>query len=106
MDRAGEKRKIDYPNSNAKRTKSEETKPSGFEEELAKLSGAESRALKWRRPPLPSLDASKDALVFQQLDLDHYVGNELQHVTLMYIDCISMRVRGCLYEPYTQAWPI
>lgn len=74
MERGGEKRKLDYPNSNNKRTKSEETKPSGFEKELAKFGPAESRALKWRRPPLPSLNASKDALVFQQLDLDHYIG--------------------------------
>jgi hypothetical protein len=76
MERGGEKRKLDYPNSNNKRTKSEETKPSGFEKELAKFGPAESRALKWRRPPLPSLNASKDALVFQQLDLDHYIGKK------------------------------
>jgi hypothetical protein len=77
MDRGGEKRKIDHSNSNAKRTKSEETKPSGFEQELAKLSSRSSRALKWCRPPLPSLNASNDALFFQQLDLDHYIGKKL-----------------------------
>ncbi len=29
---------------------------------------------RWGRPPLPELDAAKDALVFQQLELDHYIG--------------------------------
>ena len=76
MDRAGDKRKLDYPNSNNKRSKSEDTKPTGFEQELAKFGPAESRVSTWRRPALPSLDASKDALVFQQLDLDHYIGKQ------------------------------
>jgi hypothetical protein len=30
--------------------------------------------LRWGRPPLPELDAAKDALIFQQLELDHYIG--------------------------------
>lgn len=75
MDHGGEKRKTDYPNSNgSKRAKSDERKPSGFECELAKFGPTESRTSKWCRPPLPSLDISKDALIFQQLDLDHYIG--------------------------------
>ena len=28
----------------------------------------------WARPDLPELSASKDKLVFQQLELDHYIG--------------------------------
>ena len=29
---------------------------------------------KWTRPPLPALDAKKDKVIFQQVDLDFYVG--------------------------------
>jgi hypothetical protein len=29
---------------------------------------------RWGRPPLPDLDTAKDALIFQQLELDHYIG--------------------------------
>ncbi len=32
---------------------------------------------RWGRPPLPELDAAKDALIFQQLELDHYIGELL-----------------------------
>lgn len=74
MDRGSDKRNLDYPNSANKRAKIEEARSSGFEEELAKLGSTESRTLKWRRPDLPFLDVSKDALIFQQLDLDHYIG--------------------------------
>jgi len=28
----------------------------------------------WQRPTLPTLDAAKDRLVFQQVELDHYIG--------------------------------
>ncbi|KAK7075072.1 DNA polymerase delta catalytic subunit [Halocaridina rubra] len=28
----------------------------------------------WGRPPLPSLDPQNDSLVFQQLEIDHYIG--------------------------------
>lgn len=34
-------------------------------------------SIKWSRPNPPSIDPSKDALIFQQLDLDHYVGNAI-----------------------------
>ena len=70
----GEKRKLEYPNTDNKRAKSEETKPSGFENELANFDPIVSPKLKWRRPPLAALNPSKDAVVFQQLDLDHYIG--------------------------------
>lgn len=29
---------------------------------------------RWRRPPAPTLDPSADTLVFQQIDLDYYLG--------------------------------
>lgn len=29
---------------------------------------------KWCRPPLPNMKAEKDKLVFQQIDVDHYIG--------------------------------
>lgn len=29
---------------------------------------------RWRRPPAPALNPSTDTLVFQQIDLDYYLG--------------------------------
>ena len=34
----------------------------------------EERFVRWRRPPPPSLDVKKDKLIFQQIDIDHYIG--------------------------------
>lgn len=31
-------------------------------------------SVKWARPDLPPIDPKKDAVVFQQLDVDHYTG--------------------------------
>uniref|UniRef100_A0AAX7VGX0 DNA polymerase delta catalytic subunit n=1 Tax=Astatotilapia calliptera TaxID=8154 RepID=A0AAX7VGX0_ASTCA len=72
-----------------------EDSPSQFEEELSmfeeadmdaeEMEGQEFNELfsdlfsadlnpRWRRPPAPSLDPSSDTLVFQQIDLDYYLG--------------------------------
>ncbi|GLD75224.1 DNA polymerase delta catalytic subunit [Lates japonicus] len=86
--------------SQAKRGKSAgewEDSPSQFEEELSMFEDAEMEAEemegqaghdvipvgdlfsadlnpRWRRPHAPSLDSSSDTLVFQQIDLDYYLG--------------------------------
>lgn len=31
---------------------------------------------RWKRPELPEIDPKKDKLIFQQLDIDHYIGNK------------------------------
>ncbi|CAH1787413.1 unnamed protein product [Owenia fusiformis] len=65
--------------------------PSSFEAELAMWEDeAESQeqvigdgpemqttTAKWARPPVPHLDVKKDAIIFQQLDLDTYIGGHL-----------------------------
>lgn len=67
--------------------------PSTFEEELAMFEsidyeeggtsqlpssqGGSQQRHKWRRPPLPNLDPSSDAIIFQQIDIDHYVGDPI-----------------------------
>ena len=51
-----------------------------FEEELAMLDELEGSNAKVRRPPVRSIDPKKDAIVFQQLEVDHYVGT---HITDM-----------------------
>ena len=28
---------------------------------------------KWKRPSLPAIDSSNDSIIFQQLDVDHYI---------------------------------
>lgn len=35
----------------------------------------ENTYLKWNRPPPPELNPQKDALIFQQIEIDHYSGN-------------------------------
>lgn len=32
---------------------------------------------KWQRPPPPPIDPSKDVISFQQIDIDHYIGNPI-----------------------------
>ena len=34
----------------------------------------EERFVRWRRPAPPPLDAEKDTLIFQQIDINHYIG--------------------------------
>ena len=52
-----------------------------FEEELAMLDALESvTSSKIRRPAVRSIDPKKDSVVFQQLEVDHYVGS---HITGM-----------------------
>ena len=73
------KRKVDsQASSSAKRWRGDEEDSSSFEKELATLASAKtgqaSRAARRRRPPLPTIDPNSDKIVFQQLDLEHYIG--------------------------------
>ena len=36
-----------------------------------------STSTKWSRPELPPIDAKKDEIVFQQLEVDYYTGTRL-----------------------------
>ena len=91
----GEKRKANYSNSESnKRAKpSDEPKPSGFEKELANFDPIVSSKLKLRRPPLSPLNPSTDAVVFQQLDLDHYIG---RRVVLFIYNFIVLSMHVCV----------
>ena len=79
----------------SKKSKNEDCSfpPSTFEEELALLGssppvdshtptasshqgGTQQRA-KWARPPPPTIDPSTYPLIFQQIDIDHYIGGAL-----------------------------
>ena len=42
-----------------------------MEEEVTET--LEEKFDRWRRPPPPELDPSKDELIFQQIDIDHYI---------------------------------
>ncbi|KAI8780966.1 DNA polymerase delta catalytic subunit [Biomphalaria glabrata] len=71
--------------------------PSTFEDDLALMDSLEAdrndsepmevtgdgpeyqaTSAKWARPPLPVIDSSEDKIVFQQIDLDYYVGSHVQ----------------------------
>jgi DNA polymerase delta subunit 1 len=38
----------------------------------------ENTVQKWARPNMQDLDPKKDAVVFQQIDIDHYTGSPMQ----------------------------
>ena len=55
--------------------------PFRFEEELAsmeQLSNARRRSSNWSRPQPPQISPAHDKLVFQQIDIDHYIGDSVQ----------------------------
>lgn len=57
---------------------------------------------RWRRPPAPPLDTSCDTLVFQQIDLDYYLGNCSAESTFFLHVCFGKStLRG-----KDQIWPL
>ncbi|XP_014678867.1 PREDICTED: DNA polymerase delta catalytic subunit-like [Priapulus caudatus] len=40
--------------------------------------GTTSSCARWSRPPLPLLDPTRHSLTFQQIDLDHYIGDHME----------------------------
>ena len=87
------------PGPSTKRAKTEESFsfPTSFEDELAFLESVEqeekveatnsdpsdsqssqgSQRRKWKRPPPPSIDPSSDSVTFQQIEIDHYIGEHI-----------------------------
>ncbi|XP_076115768.1 DNA polymerase delta catalytic subunit-like [Mytilus galloprovincialis] len=81
------------PSKKARYNFDDEEDPSAFEEELAMLDEMESEThqdtdggmgpqdaeacAKWKRPPPPDLNIHKDKVVFQQIDVDHYIGKHM-----------------------------
>ncbi|XP_052797645.1 DNA polymerase delta catalytic subunit-like [Mya arenaria] len=71
-----------------KRAKTEDEDEADFEAELAMMDDFEMEArvpgpdekltsTKWARPPVTGLDSSNDTITFQQIDLDHYIGQHM-----------------------------
>lgn len=89
-----QKRKVDFDEaSSSKRSRNDDdfkgVQPSRFETELASLqdtdttkdSSRSSPKAKWKRPSVPSLRPDYDSIVFQQLDVENYVGkNKLRKI--------------------------
>ena len=55
----------------------------GFEEELAFFHSMEqdvsvTRSSQWSRPDPPQISAGRDKVIFQQIDIDHYIGEPLE----------------------------
>ena len=76
-----QKRKGSPDGSNsAKRARNDDgnsgSKGGGFEEELAAFDAVADKnpSTKWPRPPVPNLNPSTDNIVFQQLEVDNYLG--------------------------------
>lgn len=76
---------------------------SAFEADLAAMELDESEAvigegpenqqtcIKWSRPDPPKLNPQTDALIFQQIDIEHYIGQPLSGITT-----ISNPIKGIL----------
>lgn len=50
----------------------------GSLEEMDTGLSTSSQETQWRRPPVKIIQEEKDAIIFQQIDLDHYLGEALQ----------------------------
>ena len=62
--------------SSAKRARNDDGTSASFEDELASLGEVSIRnpQSKWPRPSVPKINCSTDSLVFQQLEVDNYIG--------------------------------
>lgn len=49
-----------------------------YDAELGEGPEMENTVKKWARPNMPNLDPKKDAVIFQQIDIDHYTGCPIQ----------------------------
>ncbi|CAH3107211.1 unnamed protein product [Pocillopora meandrina] len=80
MDNAHKRKGSEEVGSSAKRSRHDEGNPRTFEEELALLGEVVDKdpAHKWSRPAAPKLNPSSESLVFQQLEVDNYIGKPLQ----------------------------
>lgn len=80
MDNAQKRKGSEEVGSSAKRSRHDEGNPRTFEEELALLGEVVDKdpAHKWSRPAAPKLNPSSESLVFQQLEVDNYIGKPLQ----------------------------
>lgn len=76
MDSAQKRKGSEEVGSSAKRSRHDEGNPRTFEEELALLGEVVDKdpAHKWSRPAAPKLNPSSESLVFQQLEVDNYIG--------------------------------
>jgi len=97
-----DKRKANPTESLSKRKKIEEEIPSSFEEDLALIDALEKESQsessqntqdsvsslpparqegqgneKWRRAPVAPIDPDKDSIIFQQMEVDNYVGHHI-----------------------------
>lgn len=66
----------------SKKTKNDDDEvPSSFLRDLEGMDtepdAPESMTAKWRRPPVPSMNSLTDSFVFQQLEMDHYLGDPM-----------------------------
>ena len=62
--------------SSAKRSRNDDGTSGSFEQELASLGeiSIKNPQSKWPRPAVPKINASTDSIVFQQLEVDNYIG--------------------------------
>ncbi|XP_022785647.1 DNA polymerase delta catalytic subunit-like [Stylophora pistillata] len=80
MDNAHKRKGSEEVGSSAKRSRHDGGNPRTFEEELALLGEVADKhpAHKWSRPAAPKLNPTTESLIFQQLEVDNYIGKPLQ----------------------------
>ena len=76
MDGTQKRKSSQDGSSSAKRARNDDGTSVTFEEELASLGEVSIRnpQSKWPRPTVPKINCSTDNIVFQQLEVDNYIG--------------------------------
>ncbi|TPX37785.1 DNA-directed DNA polymerase [Synchytrium endobioticum] len=68
------------------KTQTGDTVKSAFEEQLERLhlqaAPGDNYEAAWPRPPLPNIDSHRDAIVFQQIEIDDYVADPPAYIKL------------------------
>ncbi|KAI9013278.1 DNA polymerase family B-domain-containing protein [Gaertneriomyces semiglobifer] len=91
----------------AKKRKNNAAAPPSFEEQLEKLSQLSARVENyedtWRRPELPPLNPNKDAIVFQQIDIDDTISHYASRLPNPYAirDASVLRMYGATMDGHS-----
>lgn len=64
--------------------------PMDYDAELGEGPEMENTVQKWARPNMQVLDPKKDAVVFQQIDIDHYTGSPMQGMPGAQVNLLNM----------------
>lgn len=100
MDNIQKRKGSQEGSSSAKRSRHDEGSSCTFEDELASLGEVADKdpKHKWPRPVAPKINPFTESLVFQQLEVDNYIGLYLEFIFEIKCLCYSsMKVEGLIF---------